>query len=176
MRLWMDPEKLRAYGLSPLDVRAAVNRENIELPSGRIEGEPSSCRSRRCRASNTPAEFDALIIKRSGDSIVRFRDIGYAELGAQNERGALKMGDQPIAGLYFRQQPGANQIEIVDELRSRLEQIQQRGARRHQGRGRVRQHGVRAPLAARGDARRSSSRSRSSCSSCSRSCANGARR
>ena len=73
---------------------------------------------------NTPAEFNALVIKRSGDRVVRFGDIGCAELGAQNERGALKMGDKPIAGLYFRPQPGANQIEIVDELRSRLAQIQ----------------------------------------------------
>jgi hydrophobe/amphiphile efflux-1 (HAE1) family protein len=123
MRLWMDPEKLAAYGLSPLDVRLALNRENIELPSGRIEGEAVELPVKTLSRLNTADEFNALIVKRSGDSIVRFRDIGYAELGAQNERGALKMGDVPIAGLYFKQQPGANQIEIVDELRRRVEQI-----------------------------------------------------
>ncbi|HMN43689.1 MAG TPA: efflux RND transporter permease subunit [Povalibacter sp.] len=123
MRLWMDPEKLAAYGLSPLDVRQALARENIELPSGRIEGESVELPVKTLSRLNTAEEFNALIVKRSGDSIVRFRDIGYAQLGAQNERGALKMGDVPIAGLYFKQQPGANQIEIVDELRRRLEQI-----------------------------------------------------
>jgi multidrug efflux pump len=123
MRLWMDPEKLSAYGLSPLDVRQALNRENIELPSGRIEGEAIELPVKTLSRLNTPEEFESIIIKRSGDNIVRFRDIGYAELGAQNERGALKMGDVPIAGLYFKQQPGANQIDIVDELRARLEQI-----------------------------------------------------
>jgi len=123
MRLWMDPEKLAAYGLSPLDVRQALSRENIELPSGRIEGEAIELPVKTLSRLNTPAEFEAVILKRSGDSIVRFRDIGYAELGAQNERGALKMGDVPIAGLYFKQQPGANQIDIVDALRERLEQI-----------------------------------------------------
>jgi len=123
MRLWMDPEKLAAYGISPLDVRAALNRENIELPSGRIEGESIELPVKTLSRLNTAAEFEAVIVKRSGDSIVRLRDIGYAELGAQNERGALKLGDLPIAGLYFKQQPGANQIEIVDELRRRLEQI-----------------------------------------------------
>jgi len=123
MRLWMDPEKLAAYGLSPLEVRQALNRENIELPSGRIEGETVELPVKTLSRLNTAEEFNALIVKRSGDSIVRFRDIGYAELGAQNERGALKMGDTPIAGLYFKQQPGANQIEIVDELRRRIEQI-----------------------------------------------------
>jgi len=123
MRLWMDPEKLTAYNLSPLDVRAAIARENIELPSGRIEGEAIELPVRTLSRLNTPAEFSALIVKRTADSVVRFRDIGFVELGAANERGALKMGDTPIAGLYFKQQPGANQIEIVDALRARLEQI-----------------------------------------------------
>jgi hydrophobe/amphiphile efflux-1 (HAE1) family protein len=123
MRLWMDPEKLNAYNLSPLDVRAAIARENIELPSGRIEGESIELPVKTLSRLNTPAEFSALIVKRTADSVVRFRDIGYVEIGAANERSALKMGDMPIAGLYFKQQPGANQIEIVDALRARLEQI-----------------------------------------------------
>src|SRR6185369_4961741 len=67
--------------------------------------------------------FNALVIKRSADNVVRFQDIGYAELGAQNERSSLKVGSTPIAGLYFKQQPGANQIEIVDGLRRRIDQI-----------------------------------------------------
>src|SRR5688572_9976363 len=123
MRLWMDPEKLTAYNLSPLDVRAAMARENIELPSGRIEGEAIELPVKTLSRLNTPAEFNALIVKRTADSVVRFSDIGYVALGAVNERGALKMGDTPIAGLYFKQQPGANQIEIVDALRARLDQI-----------------------------------------------------
>jgi multidrug efflux pump len=123
MRLWMDPEKLIAYNLSPLDVRQALSRENIELPSGRIEGGDIELPVKTLSRLNTPAEFNALIIKRDGDRVVRFSDIGYAELGAQNERGALKFGDVPIAGLYIKQQPGANQVEIVDELQRRLVQI-----------------------------------------------------
>src|SRR5688572_24563007 len=123
MRLWMDPEKLTAYNLSPLDVRAAMARENIELPSGRIEGEAIELPVKTLSRLNTPAEFNALIVKRTADSVVRFSDIGYVALGAVNERSALKMGDTPIAGLYFKQQPGANQIEIVDALRARLDQI-----------------------------------------------------
>ncbi len=123
MRLWMDPDKLAAYGLSPLDVRLALARENIELPSGRIEGESIELPVKALSRLNTPAEFNGLIVKRSEDRIVRFRDIGYAELGPQNERGALKVGANAVAGLYFRPQPGANQIDIVDELRRRLEQI-----------------------------------------------------
>jgi multidrug efflux pump len=123
MRLWMDPEKLQAYGLSTLDVRQALARENVELPSGRIEGESVELPVKTLSRLTLPEDFNNFIVKRSEDRIVRFRDIGYAELGAQNERGALKQGNTPIAGLYFRQQPGANQIEIVDELLRRLEHI-----------------------------------------------------
>jgi len=123
MRLWIDADKLRAYGLSPLDVRSAVNRENVELPSGRIEGDAVELAVKTMSRLNTPEEFNALVVKRIGDRVVRFGDIGRAELGAQNDRGALKEGDTPIAGLYFKPQAGANQIEIVDELRRRLEQI-----------------------------------------------------
>ena len=124
MRLWIDAQRLRAYGLSPLDVRAAVNRENVELPSGRIEGDAVELAVKTLSRLSTPAEFNDLVIKRSGDRVVRFGDIGRAELGAENERGALKEGNTPIAGLYFRPQAGANQIEIVDELRRRLAQIE----------------------------------------------------
>ncbi len=123
MRLWMDPEKLAAYNVSPLDVRAALTRENVELPSGRIEGSTVELPVKTMSRLNTAEEFNRLIIRQTEDRIVRFSDIGFAQLGVQNERGSLKMGDVPIAGLYFKQQPGANQIEIVDELLKRLEQI-----------------------------------------------------
>ncbi len=120
MRLWLDPEKLAAHGLTPNDIRDALRRENIELPSGRVEGQSVELPVKALSRLNTPAEFDALVIRRRGDQVVRLRDVGHAELGAQNERGALKIGRQAIAGLYFRPQPGANQIEIVDEIRRRL--------------------------------------------------------
>ena len=123
MRLWMDPEKLSAYDVTPLDVRAALTRENVELPSGRIEGASVELPVKTLSRLTTPEEFNSLLVKRNAQGVVRFRDIGYAELGAQNERSSLKIGSTPIAGLYFRQQPGANQIEIVDELRRRVEQI-----------------------------------------------------
>src|SRR5206468_1079595 len=84
MRLWIDPAKLAAYGLTPLDVRTALNRENIELPSGRIEGDAVELPIKAMSRLNTPAEFNALVLKRSEDRIVRFRDVGFAELGPQN--------------------------------------------------------------------------------------------
>jgi len=123
MRLWLDPEKLAAHGLTPLDIRQVLAKENIELPSGTVDGESIELSVKTLSRLNTPAEYNDLVIKRQEDRIVRFRDVGYAELGAQNERSLLKSGNTPIAGLYIRQQPGANQIEIVDELRKRVKQI-----------------------------------------------------
>ena len=123
MRLWMDAEKLAGHGLTPSEVRRALARENVELPSGRVEGESMELPIKTLGRLNTPADFDAMILRGDGDSIVRFGDVGYAELGPQNERGALKSDGRPIAGLYFRPQPGANQIEIVDALRARIDRI-----------------------------------------------------
>lgn len=123
MRLWMDADLLSAHGLTPLDVRSALLRENVELASGRIEGENVDLLIRTVSRLETPEEFESLVLKREGDRAVRFRDVGYAELGAENERSALKVGNEPVAGLYFRAQPGANQIEISDEIRRRLAQV-----------------------------------------------------
>jgi multidrug efflux pump len=124
MRLWMDPDRLAAYGVSPLDVRQALARESVELPSGRIEGSTVELPVKTNARLNTAEEFNALIVKQGDERVVRFSDIGYAQLGAQNERGGLKMDEMPIAGIYFKQQPGANQIEIIDQLRARIGQVQ----------------------------------------------------
>ncbi len=123
MRLWLDPEKLAAYNLTPLDLRTALNRENIEVPSGRIEGDMVELPVKTQSRLNSVEDFNKLVIKRAEDRVVRFRDVGYAELGAQNERSSLRVGETPVAGLYFRPQPGANQIDISNELMKRLAQI-----------------------------------------------------
>ncbi len=124
IRLWLEPDKLAAYGLTPLDVRTALQRENADLPSGRIEGGQIELPVKTLSRLYTVEEFNRLTVKRDGDRIVRLQDVGFAELGAQNERSALKLGTMPVAGLYFRAQPGANQIEIVDELMRRVRRLE----------------------------------------------------
>jgi hydrophobe/amphiphile efflux-1 (HAE1) family protein len=124
MRLWMDPARLAAYGLTPLDVRQALQRENIELPSGRVEGANVELTVRTLSRLNTVEDFAKVTLKRDGDQIVRFGDVGYAELAPQNLRSTLKVGSVPMIGVYVRPQPGANQLEIADQLRIRLAQIE----------------------------------------------------
>lgn len=123
MRIWIDPAKLAGYGLTPLDVRNAIGRENIELPSGRIEGNTTELTIRTLGLMSTPAEFNNLIIKQSGDQLVRVIDIGRAELGPEDLRGIMKMNGIPMVGSVIIPQPGANHIEIVDEVYRRLEYI-----------------------------------------------------
>jgi multidrug efflux pump len=123
MRLWLDPVKLAGYSLTPMDVRNAISRENVELPSGSIEGTNTELTIRTLGLMSTPKEFNDLIIKQSGDQIVRFKDIGRAELGPEDIRGILKRDGVPMVGVAMIPQPGSNHIEIVDEVYRRLEFI-----------------------------------------------------
>ncbi len=120
MRLWLDPAKLAGYGMTPLDVRNAIGRENIELPSGSVEGNTTELTIRTMGLMTTPAEFNNLIIKQSGDQVVRVSDVGRAELGPEDIRGILKMNGVPMVATVIVPQPGANHIDIADEVYSRL--------------------------------------------------------
>lgn len=123
MRMWIDPARLAAFGLSPLDVRTALLRENLELPSGRIEGTTIEMTVRTLSRLESPEDFNNLIIKESGGTLVRFRDIGYAELAPLNERTILRRDGVPMVGNALIPQPGSNHIEIADEFYRRIEKI-----------------------------------------------------
>ncbi len=124
MRLWLDPQKLAAFRLSPIDVRDAVSRENVELPSGRIEGSEVELPVRTMSRLDTPEEFNDLILKSEGDRIIRLRDVGMAELGPRNERTVLKRDGIPMVLVVVTPQPGANYIAIADEFKRRVGVIQ----------------------------------------------------
>lgn len=123
MRLWLDQAKLAAYHLTPIDIRDALNRENVELPSGSIEGNTTELSIRTVGRLNKVEEFNDLIIKESEGSIVKLKDVGYATLGAENERTVLKRDGIPMVGVVLVAQAGANNIAITDEFYLRLEQI-----------------------------------------------------
>ncbi|RPA67357.1 efflux RND transporter permease subunit [Cyclobacteriaceae bacterium YHN15] len=124
IRLRMDPLKMASYGITPLDVLNKVQSENVELPSGRIEGSAIELSVRTKSRLSTPQEFNDLIIKEDQNNIVRFIDIGRAELAALNERTVLKRDGIPMVGVVLVPLPGSNNIEIVDEFYKRLTQIE----------------------------------------------------
>lgn len=124
MRLWLDPARLASFQLSPVDVRNALFRENVELPSGSIEGDFTELSIRTVGRLQTEEEFNNLIIKESDGNMVRLKDLGYARLGAENERTILKRDGIPMVGVVLIAQAGANNIAIADEFYLRLEQLQ----------------------------------------------------
>ncbi len=123
MRLWMDPAKLAAYRLTPLDVRTALSNENVELPSGKISGNQTELIVNTKGRLKTVDEFNNLIVKADGNNTVRFADVGSANLGPENEETLLKSAGTPMVGVWLVPQPGSNYVEIADEFYKRLEQI-----------------------------------------------------
>ncbi len=124
MKLLIDPARLAAYGLTPLDVRNALNRENVELPSGRIEGLATELSIRTFGRLSSVEDFNELIIKETEGSVVKFRDVGTASLAPENERTSLRgNGGVPMVSVVIIPQPGSNHIAIADEFYKRVEQI-----------------------------------------------------
>jgi len=121
MRLWLDPIKMSGYGITPMDVKNAVDRENVELPSGSIEGNTMELSIRTLGLMHTAEEFNNLIIKEDNNRIVRFSDIGRAELEARDLKSYMKMNGVPMIGIVVIPQPGANHIDIADEVYKRME-------------------------------------------------------
>lgn len=127
MRLRFDPLKMAAYQLTPADIQRALHRENLDLPSGRVEGDNNELSVRIMGRLTKVEEFNNMIIKQDGHAVVKLKDIGYAELGEQNERNAIINGtnkaDRVGVGVAIQIQRGANAIEVVDEFYKRLEQL-----------------------------------------------------
>ncbi|HRE41999.1 MAG TPA: efflux RND transporter permease subunit [Ignavibacteria bacterium] len=123
MRLRLNPDKLAAYKITPLEVQNSLQSENVELPSGRIEGDNTELTIKTFGRLSKPDEFNNIIIKEENGNIVRFQDIGYAEYGAENERNEVKSKGVLGVNLAILPQPGANVIAISDEFNKRFEQI-----------------------------------------------------
>jgi hydrophobe/amphiphile efflux-1 (HAE1) family protein len=124
MKLLIDPVKLSAFQLTPLDVRNALLRENVELPSGIIEGREKELVIRTQSRLSTEEEFNDMILKDENGAQIRFRDVGSAQLLPQNERAILRgNAGTPQIGIAITPQPGTNYIDIADEVYRRLSQI-----------------------------------------------------
>ena len=124
VRLKMDPARLAAYALTPIDVSNAVSSENIELPSGRIEGQNTELTVRTFGRLRTIDDFNNLVIYQDGARIVRFSDIGIAQLEPENVRSILKVNGLPSVNCVLIPQPGANYIDIVDRAKVVIEDLQ----------------------------------------------------
>ncbi len=124
IKLLIDPARLASHNLTPLDVRNALDRENVELPSGRIEGYNTELPIRTFGRLSSPQEFNDLIIRESAGSVVRFSDVGRAVLAPENERQIMRgNGGIPMVSVNITPQPGSNHIAIADEFYRRAKLI-----------------------------------------------------
>lgn len=123
MRLWIDPSKLVANKLTINDIKEALDRENIELPSGKIRGNETQLIIKTYGKLTTEDDFNNLILREGDNGVIRFKDVGYATLGPDNEETSSRKNNVPSVNMGIVAQPGSNQIEIVDEIYSRLDDI-----------------------------------------------------
>ena len=123
MRLWIDPTRLVAHQLTIGDIKAALDRENIELPGGKIRGNETQLIIKTFGKLTTAKEFNDLILREDNNGVIRFQDVGYAELAPEVEESSSRKNNIPSVSLGLVAQPGSNQIEIVDEIYRRLDKI-----------------------------------------------------
>jgi multidrug efflux pump len=124
MRIWLDRDRLAGYGLTPLDVETALRRQNIEVPSGRIESRKREFTVLTETDMRTPEQFNSLIITEARGYPVRLKDVGRAEMGAQDERSVVRVNGNPAMGLGIVKQSTANTLAVAQAVKAQLPRIQ----------------------------------------------------
>jgi multidrug efflux pump len=123
MRLWLDPVKMAGYGISFPEVRDALQRQNVELPAGKLSGAQTELSVRTLSRLTTEEEFNNLIIKNIDSTDIHLKDIGEAVLGPAQEESQLKESGVPMVALAIIPQPGSNYVAISNEFYKRYEQL-----------------------------------------------------
>ncbi|WP_316817838.1 efflux RND transporter permease subunit [Pedobacter nyackensis] len=124
MRIRIAPDKLAAYGLTSQDIVAALDKENVELPSGKITGENTELIVKTLGKLTDVDEFNNLILKNDTDNVVKLKDVGFVELGSENEETVLRESGKPMVAVGLIPQPGANYLDISKEFDKRFAQLQ----------------------------------------------------
>ena len=124
MRIWLDPERMAALGITVQDVEAALRSQNTELPSGRIESQTREFSVLAETDLRTPAEFERVIIRESGGVLVRLADIGRAEVGAEDERNVVRVNGRPAVGLGIVKQSTANTLAVAQAVKAEVPRLQ----------------------------------------------------
>jgi multidrug efflux pump len=124
MRLWLDPERLAAYGLTPQDIETALRRQNVEVPAGRVESAAREFTVLSETDLRSEEDFNNLIIRQSGGFLVRLSDVGRAELGAGNERFATRFKGQDAVAMAIIKQSAANPLDVSKAVKAEVARIQ----------------------------------------------------
>jgi len=124
MRIWLDPTRLAAYNITVQDVEEALRRQNVEIPSGRIESAQREFNVRSRTDLQTSEQFNATILREDAGYLVRLRDVGRAEIGPADERRSARFRGKEAINLAIVKQATANPLEVSQSIRAVLPQIQ----------------------------------------------------
>lgn len=124
MRLWLDPVKMTSYGLTVKDVMTALDKQNVELPSGKITGKNTELTVRTMGNLSDEEEFNNIIVLAGEGKTIRFSDIGRAELAPQVLESQLTESGKPMLGLAIIPQPGTNYLDIADQFYKQYAQFE----------------------------------------------------
>lgn len=124
MRLWIDPVKLSSYGLTVLDVRAALNSQNVELPSGKLTGANTELAVKTIGNLSTEEGFNNIVIRAEANRIIRLSDIGKATLEAENFETKMSDSGYPMVSLAIIPQPGTNYLDIAKEFYEEYDRLE----------------------------------------------------
>jgi len=123
VRIWLDRYKLEAYQLTAQDVLRTLQRENVEIPGGRIESATKEYSVKIKGEVPNPQEFNDLIIGYYNNAAIRIRDVGRAEDGMAEKRSIVRFNGVPSVGLGVQKQSGTNTVEVINRVKKDLERI-----------------------------------------------------
>ncbi len=124
MRIWLDSQKMAARGITVLDVERALRSQNLQLPSGEVQNTARQLSIETLGELRTPEEFNRLVIREAGDSLIRLEDIGYAEIGVEDYDSRARYNGQPAVGLGIVKQSTANTIEVAKGIKEELARLE----------------------------------------------------
>jgi HAE1 family hydrophobic/amphiphilic exporter-1 len=124
INVWVDPDKMRAYNITPAEVSNALRLQNIEFPSGRLDEGQKELSVRTMGKIRKPQDFDNVVIALRGDYQVKIKDIGYTEDGAEEIRSEARLNGQPAVTLVVSKQSGQNTVAVARAVKEKLAEIQ----------------------------------------------------
>ena len=123
MRIWLEPERLAAYGLTPQDVEDALRRQNVEVPAGRIESRAREFTVLSENDLRTVEDFNGLIIRSAPGFLVRLSDVGHAQLDGGNERFVTRYKGKDAIALAIVKQSVANPLDVSKSIRAEMDKL-----------------------------------------------------
>jgi multidrug efflux pump len=123
MRVWIDNRRLASQNLTIADVAAALGRQNVDIPSGRLESKNTEFTVRSLGELSTPEEFEQLIVANIDGEAVRLRDVAEVEIGPEDMRKLVRFNGVPGVGLGVVKQSKSNTLDVADAVKAELEGV-----------------------------------------------------